>query len=152
MNLLQVWKHNMKLKSRVSKLIGVDIEAVGWDEAFTKAQVAGHINGALIHIIQEICKELDPYIPDLVKKPTSVNEQVPIFNPLKEDFSVYLDVAGNGHPMAFTIRAQELGKFDPMVSAHIKKHLINKLIQVEGIKTPTEADIQRLDKQISAKL
>lgn len=140
----------MKLKSEIAKILGHDVEQLGWDEAFKRSATTGkHDNKHLADMIKAICKHLDPFIPDVINKPLSANEQVHIYNPLTKDVNVYFDVLGNGAPMQFTARSQEITAFDPKVAVQMKKYLINEILQQKGIGYPTDKDIQQAEKDIS---
>ena len=140
----------MTLKQIVSNIIGAPVENIGWDEAFKRAQVTGKMtNAQTVEIIREICKRLEPYVPDHIYKPQAVNEQVSVFNPLKDDFTVSFDFDGSGQPITFTAHAQELTKFDQRVAAHVKKHLIPKVLQSRGKDYFTPEDTQKVDAEIS---
>ena len=147
--------HNqqMKLKSQISKLIGYDVENIGWDEAFERATIGGKMGQKqLQEVVCMLCKQLDPFIPDSLPKLDSVNEMVTIFNPLAKDFNVSFDIMGTGSPMNFVVRAKDIGKFDPKVANHIKTHLINRIFQERGINNPMESDIEKINKEVSAQL
>lgn len=137
----------MKLQQQVSKILKYNIENLGWDESFKRAGIAGSIN--MSEILKEICKFLDPFIPDIIEKPESVNEQTSIYNPLTEDFSVSYDISGTGAPTRFTIPAKTSAKFDPSLAIHIKKHLINKVLQLRGFDYPTEKLIKEVNVEIN---
>jgi hypothetical protein len=143
----------MKLKSQVSKIIGYDVENIGWDEAFERATIGGKMGAKQVQeIVCLICKQLDPFIPDSLPKMESVNEMVTIFNPLSHDFNVSFDIMGTGAPMNFVVRSKDIGKIDPKVANHIKKHLINAIFQERGLIYPTESDIQKINKEISEQI
>lgn len=50
-------------------------------------------------------------------------------NPLHEDFTVTYDTNGDGNPLPYTLRADEMEAFEDPVYEHIKKHLAYKVAQ-----------------------
>lgn len=140
-----------QLKTKLSKVLGYSIENLGWDETFKRAAISGKLSSKLDEILLEICKELDPFIPDMIAKPTSVNERVAVFNPLSKDFSISFDIAGTGAPESFTARSKELTYFSPVVSTQMKKKLIQEIIQERNVPF-NEIEIRKVDAEVSATL
>lgn len=56
----------------------------------------------------------------------------PIYNPTWEDFTVTYDINGDKRPESFTIHAQEIAYFEPVIADHIKLHLGKKLVMTSG--------------------
>lgn len=73
----------------------------------------------------------------------------PIYNPLSKDFSTTYDIHNNSKPVAFTIPAKGIGYFEPAVFEHMKKHLIDEIVNVRGIKQNWELDTMNIAQEIT---
>ena len=60
------------------------------------------------------------------------HSKVKLLNPLKEDFSVKYDINGDANPIEFTAKAGKITTFDELVGNHMKKHLVEQIINVRG--------------------
>ena len=87
-----------------------------------------------------------------MNKVKKVND-IPIFNPDTEDFSVKYDINGDKNPETFTIKARDIAYFPEAVANHIKKHLANHLLNKRGvINRNTELTLQGIYKEIEVDL
>ena len=70
-------------------------------------------------------------------------------NPLIEDFSVNYDLSGLGQPKTYTLKGLEIDFFEPVIAEHLKKHLVNAIINKRGVKVNRDADAKEIYKEIS---
>jgi len=75
--------------------------------------------------------------------------KIPVFNPLKSDFSVTYDVNGTGAPVTFTVQAHKTAEFDEVVANHVKKHLATAVYDLRGGKTNNEDDMKAIMKELT---
>jgi hypothetical protein len=66
-------------------------------------------------------------LPDQQERKSSL-----IYNPERDDFTVYYDINGDQNPVAFTIPAGEIKEFDEPIASHIKKHLVDHMLNKKG--------------------
>jgi len=59
-------------------------------------------------------------------------QKIKLLNPLSEDFSVTYDVNGDAKPVKFTAVALKITTFDELVGNHVRKHLVEQIINVRG--------------------
>lgn len=74
---------------------------------------------------------------------------IPVYNPLNEDFSVFYDVNGDSDPKEFTVPANEIMYFDPIIANHVKKHLAEKIVWAEGAKPNFDDAFKEALKRVS---
>jgi hypothetical protein len=67
---------------------------------------------------------------------------IPLLNPLAQDFTVLYDVHHDGSPEAFTIHAKEIERFPKEVFNHIAKHLAYEVAAKKGFKPNSEQAIK----------
>lgn len=60
------------------------------------------------------------------------NPQIKLLNPLKDDFSVFYDINGDGKPIEYRAKSGQITHFNEIVGKHVKKHLIEQIINVRG--------------------
>src|SRR3990167_9772947 len=58
--------------------------------------------------------------------------QIRLLNPLKNNFSVMYDVNGDGNPIEFTAKAGEITPFEEVVGNHVRKHLVEEIINTRS--------------------
>ena len=75
-------------------------------------------------------------------------KKIPLYNPLREDFTVTYDITGDKDPRPFTIHAQEIEYFEPIVARHIVKHLADAVLAERGIRTNYTDDMTAIKKEI----
>jgi len=78
--------------------------------------------------------------------------QIGVYNPLSEDFSVTYDISGRGEPVLFTVHAGEIEFFEPVVARHVKKHLVDKIYNLRGKKFNSELDKKEISKEVSVEI
>lgn len=59
--------------------------------------------------------------------------KVGVKNPLMEDITVKYDISGKGQPETYTLKSFEIDFFEPVIAEHLKKHLIDMIIQKRGV-------------------
>lgn len=74
-------------------------------------------------------------------------KQIPLFNPLSEDFS-YIYKDDMDVPHTYTMRALEISFFDPPVARFMAKHLSDAVYHKRGQKLNHDDDIQEILKEI----
>jgi hypothetical protein len=79
-------------------------------------------------------------------------KKVRVYNPLNDDFTVMFDVTGKSNPVEFRVPAREVETFEKKVADHVKKHLINELINRKGSKPNAEVAKERYMNEISIDL
>lgn len=69
-------------------------------------------------------------------KPNDPLEPLPetlgVYNPLKSDFTVHYDSQGP-NPQTYTVRAQEIAHFPYPIALHVRKHLLDAVINARGL-------------------
>jgi hypothetical protein len=81
-----------------------------------------------------------------------MTDNVGVFNPLDDDFTVTYDINGDRSPLAFTVHSGEIEFFQPAVAEHIKKHLADKILNQRTVKTNWADDHEKIVKEISVEL
>ena len=73
-----------------------------------------------------------------------------LFNPTQKPFSVTYDLSGDKSPETFTINALESESYDEPIYSHMKKHLMDHVINLRGINPtfPLEVDKVRKDVEV----
>lgn len=61
------------------------------------------------------------------------SDKIGVYNPLKYDFNVNYDINGDRKPVSFLVPSMEIVYFDPVVGEHIKKHLVDAIMNERGL-------------------
>ncbi len=81
-----------------------------------------------------------------------MEKKVPLYNPLSTNFTTHYDINGDKNPVDFTIHANEIEYFDPVIARHMKKHLADAVLNERGIRTNAEDDLKAIMKEIEVGL
>lgn len=78
---------------------------------------------------------------------------IPLYNPLSTDFTVTYDINGDGQPEAYTIHAQEIEYFPPVIAQHLTHHLAKEVTSIRGTAGSNwEAELEKATKEIEVSL
>ena len=84
-----------------------------------------------------------------MKRRKEQKKKIAVYNPTSSDLVVTYDVSGKGKPVEFKIPATQIAHFDPSVVDHVKKHLVNLLINEHGSHPNVEDAKKRYMREIS---
>ena len=76
------------------------------------------------------------------------NEEKPIFNPLKNDFTVNYDIDGNLNPKPFTAKSFEFTYFKEPIYSHIKRALVEAIIHYRNINPILEEPRRQIELEV----
>jgi len=79
-------------------------------------------------------------------------KKIPVYNPTHDDFSDNYDTNGNGVPITYVVPAREMEYFDEVIANHVKKHLVNRLINEWGSKPNPELARKRYMKEVDVNM
>ena len=75
-----------------------------------------------------------------------------LFNPTNKDFSVTYDIHETGIPETYTVKSMETEYFDEPIFSHVKKHLLDFLINERGTNPTFLEDVKECEKEIDTDL
>lgn len=79
-------------------------------------------------------------------------QKIPVYNPLVTDFIITYDINEDSKPVTYTARAQEITYFDnEVVADHVKKHLVDAILNKRGVKVSWRVDRIKVLGEISLK-
>jgi hypothetical protein len=140
----------MNLKNKASKILGIAVENLGWDRSFEVANKNGTLTQSILQeLVKELCKIQSPFIPDYVKVPTSTNELVKIYTPLKTDILVSFMMPNTQTVVNIPLPALSYTNVDAHLVQQVKRVLIENIAKERGIENISVKKIKEIDKQIS---
>ena len=75
-----------------------------------------------------------------------------LFNPTRNKFSVTYDTNNDGKPITYEIMPTETADFDEPIYSHVKKHLIDFVVNERGVNPTFKLEVDSIEKEINADL